>query len=88
MKEATFSIHYPYGMHARPATILVAKANAFKCKVILTYRANAVNMKSIMGVMSQGIPAKTPFKVTCDGIDEDAAIQAIAGAIEDINSNL
>ncbi|HAQ57234.1 MAG TPA: phosphocarrier protein HPr [Acholeplasmatales bacterium] len=88
MKEATFSIHYPYGMHARPATVLVAKANTFKSRITLTYRGNAVNMKSIMGVMSQGIPAKTPFKVAAEGVDEEAAILAIAGAIEDINSNL
>jgi len=88
MKEATFTITYPYGMHARPATLLVARANSFKCRISLHYRGNAVNMKSIMGVMSQGIPAKTPFKVVADGVDEDTAIAALAKTVDDINTTL
>lgn len=88
MKEAEFAIRYPYGMHARPATILVARANAFKCRVTISYRKETVNMKSIMGVMSLGIPAKTPFRVVADGPDEEAAIHAIALAVEDINASL
>ena len=36
-----------------------------------------VNMKSIMGVMSLGIPTQSTVTITCDGEDEESAIDAI-----------
>ncbi len=88
MIEAVFKITYPYGMHARPATVLVAKANSFQSRMTLVYKDNRVNLKSIMGVMSQGIPRFGEFRVIADGRDEVQAMDAIRRTIEDINSNL
>ena len=34
-------------------------------------------MKSIMGVMSLGIPTQSEITITCEGEDEDVAIQTI-----------
>ena len=64
-------------MHARPATIAVNAASQCKSDVNVSYKGRSVNMKSIMGVMSLGIPTQSEITITCEGEDEEAAIQAI-----------
>lgn len=85
MMESTYKIHYPNGVHARPATMLVLKASSFQANIYMTYKDVSVNMKSIMGVLSLSIPQGHPFKVTCSGVDEEEALLAIGRAIQEIN---
>ena len=77
MKEITVTVVDPVGLHARPATVAVNAASKFKCDVKVAFKERAVNMKSIMGVMSLGIPTQSEVTITCDGEDEDAAIEKI-----------
>ena len=46
-----YKITYENGLHARPATRLVSKANSFQSEMILEFNDRKVNLKSIMGVM-------------------------------------
>lgn len=85
MVESTFKIAYPHGLHARPATQLVSKANAFQSRVILTYQGKSVNMKSIMGVLSLSVPEQVTFKIQVDGLDEEACLSALKSLINEIN---
>jgi phosphocarrier protein len=85
MIEANFRITYPYGLHARPATMLVSAASSYASKMIMEYRDTRITMKSIMGVLSLAVPANVNFKVTFDGEDEGEAFQAIEKIIADIN---
>ena len=75
--EKIFKITDETGLHARPATVAVNAASKFKSEVKVTYKDRSVNMKSIMGVMSLGIPTQSEITITCDGEDEDVAIQTI-----------
>ncbi len=77
MKEIKVVVIDPVGLHARPATVAVNAASKFKSEVKVTYKDRSVNMKSIMGVMSLGIPTQSEITITCDGEDEDVAIQTI-----------
>ena len=77
MKELRTVIIEPVGLHARPATIAVNAASKFKCDISLTYMDKTVNMKSIMGVMSLSAPTQAEVIITCEGEDEDVAIQTI-----------
>ncbi len=77
MKEIKVTVVDPVGLHARPATVAVNAASKFKSDVKVSYKDRAVNMKSIMGVMSLGIPTQSEITITCDGEDEDVAIQTI-----------
>lgn len=77
MKNITVTVVDPVGLHARPATVAVNAASKFKCDVEVAYKGRNVNMKSIMGVMSLGIPTQSEITITCDGDDEEVAIQAI-----------
>ena len=83
MKEQTFTITDDTGIHARPATLLVNKAGQYESDVQMHYNGKTVNLKSIMGVMSLGVPKGAEIKVTCEGPDEDEAIEGVAAAIRE-----
>ena len=85
MIETKFKITYPFGLHARPATMLVGKANSFQCDMVLECDDRRINMKSIMGVLSLGIPQNKVFKIIFSGADERQAQEAITRIIADIN---
>ena len=77
MKEIKVVVVDPVGLHARPATVAVNAASKFKSDVKVAFKDRAVNMKSIMGVMSLGIPTQSEITITCEGEDEEVAIQTI-----------
>lgn len=77
MKEIKVVVIDPVGLHARPATVAVNAASKFKSDVKVTYKERSVNMKSIMGVMSLGIPTQSEIVISCEGEDEEVAIQTI-----------
>lgn len=77
MKQITVKVVDPVGLHARPATIAVNVASKCKSDVNISYNGRSVNMKSIMGVMSLGIPTASEITITCEGEDEEQAIQQI-----------
>lgn len=85
MIEYKYKIVYRNGLHARPATTLVSKANSYKAEMIIECDDRRVNLKSIMGVLSLGIPANKPFKITFTGPDEEEAFKAISRVLADIN---
>ncbi|MDP2813969.1 MAG: HPr family phosphocarrier protein [Erysipelotrichaceae bacterium] len=77
MKQITVLVVDPVGLHARPATVAVNAASKFKCEVKVSFKGRSVNMKSIMGVMSLGIPTQSEITITCEGDDEEVAINTI-----------
>jgi len=79
-----FTITFEQGLHARPATLLVNKANEFECDVLLPYKETTVDFKSIMGVLSLGVSKGSEISVTTSGIDEEAALNGIGKMITDL----
>ena len=45
------------GLHARPATFFIQKANEYKSSIWVEKEERRVNAKSLLGVLSLGIPA-------------------------------
>ena len=62
-----YKITYENGLHARPATKLVSKANSFQSEMILEFNERKVHLKSIMGVMSLGVQENKNIKFTFNG---------------------
>ncbi|MCR5300276.1 MAG: HPr family phosphocarrier protein [Erysipelotrichaceae bacterium] len=85
MKELKTVVIDSVGLHARPATISVNIANRFKSQVSITYDDHTVNMKSILGVMSLGIPSQAEITITCEGEDEELAIETISSILKEQN---
>ncbi|ROL58931.1 HPr family phosphocarrier protein [Bacteroidetes/Chlorobi group bacterium MS-B_bin-24] len=68
----------PAGMHTRPAAEVVKVASRFKSKIFLEVDGYSVNAKSIIGLMTLPAVQGTKVKIIAEGIDEDAATDAIA----------
>jgi phosphocarrier protein len=85
MKEAT--VNNQVGLHARPATFFIQKANEFKCSIWVEKDERRVNAKSLLGVLSLGIVKGTAINLIADGADEkeavDALVELISGNFED-----
>ncbi len=81
MKETTVSNQV--GLHARPATFFIQKANEFKSSIWVEKDERRVNAKSLLGVLSLGIVKGTVINLIADGPDEEAAVNAL---VELINS--
>lgn len=65
------------GLHARPATFFIQKANEFKSSIWVEKEERRVNAKSLLGVLSLGILGGTSIKVIADGADENDAVDAL-----------
>jgi len=70
------------GLHARPATFFIQKANEFKSSIWVEKEERRVNAKSLLGVLSLGIIKGTAITSIADGADEDAAIATLAELID------
>ncbi|MDN7242951.1 HPr family phosphocarrier protein [Planococcus sp. N028] len=77
MIEKSYKITSPEGLHARPASALVAAVSPFSADVKLGYKEKQVNMKSIMGVMSLGIAMGGEILVSADGSDEESLMAKV-----------
>ena len=69
------------GLHARPATFFIQKANAYKCSVWVEKEDRKVNAKSLLGVLSLGIAQGMTIKLTADGSDEVEALDGLEALV-------
>ena len=65
------------GLHARPATFFIQKANEFKSSIWVEKEERRVNATSLLGVLSLGIVGGTTIRVIADGQDEETAVEAL-----------
>ncbi len=82
MKEVT--VNNQVGLHARPATFFIQKANEFKCSIWVEKDERRVNAKSLLGVLSLGVVKGTTINLIADGVDEKEAVDAL---VELFNNN-
>ena len=82
MKEVT--VNNQVGLHARPATFFIQKANEFKSSIWVEKDERRVNAKSLLGVLSLGVVKGPTINLIADGLDEKEAVDAL---VELFNSN-
>ena len=70
------------GLHARPATFFIQKANEFKSSIWIEKEERRVNAKSLLGILSLGIVGGTTIKVIADGSDEQVAVEALVELVD------
>ncbi|KXS47714.1 MULTISPECIES: HPr family phosphocarrier protein [Halanaerobium] len=80
--EKKVTITNETGLHARPASQFVKKADKFKSKIEIVFGEKEVNAKSIMGVMSLGISQGTEIILKAEGEDEEEAINKLESFIK------
>lgn len=69
------------GLHARPATFFIQKANEFKASIWVEKDERKVNAKSLLGVLSLGITKGTTVNIIADGSDEEAAVNTLVDLV-------
>ena len=70
------------GLHARPATFFIQKANAYKSSIWIEKDERKVNAKSLLGVLSLGIAKGMTISIIADGQDESSAIDGLVELIQ------
>jgi phosphocarrier protein HPr len=73
-------IHHKLGLHARPAAMFVKTAAKFSSRITLENLSRGtqpVNAKSILGVLSAGVKRDEQIRITAEGTDEVAAVNAL-----------
>lgn len=77
MYTQEITVNNEVGLHARPATFFIQKANEFKSGIWLEKDERRVNAKSLLGVLSLGIVKGTTITLLADGADEKEAVTAL-----------
>ena len=77
MKEITYTLKDPLGIHARPAGLLVRLAGKYKCDIQIGSPAKMVNAKRIIGVMALTMKQGDEVTLSFSGDDEEEAAVAL-----------
>ena len=80
VKEVT--VQNQVGLHARPATFFIQKANEFKSSIWVEKDERRVNATSLLGVLSLGIVGGTTIKIIADGSDEESSVESLVKLVE------
>ncbi len=77
MINRNVTIQNAVGLHARPATFFIQKANAYKSSIWVECNERKVNAKSLLGVLSMGIVKDMTITLIADGSDEEEALDGL-----------
>lgn len=82
MTTKTIKVTNTVGLHARPATLFIQKANEYRSSLWIERGDRRVNAKSLLGVLSLGITKDTEIGIIADGPDEEFAIDGLVEIIQ------
>lgn len=82
MYTQEITVNNEVGLHARPATFFIQKANEFKSGIWVEKDDRRVNAKSLLGVLSMAITSGTVVTLIGDGPDEETAVKTLAKMLE------
>lgn len=78
MTSRIVTIQNNVGLHARPATFFIQKANTYRSSIWVEKDDRRVNAKSLLGVLSLGIVQGMSITLIADGSDEEQALEGLA----------
>ena len=70
------------GLHARPATFFIQKANEYKSSIWVEKEERRVNAKSLLGILSLGIVGGAKIRIIADGSDEQLSVDGLVKLVE------
>ncbi len=83
MREFTYVIKDPVGLHARPAGLLVKKAGEFTSRITIESGGKSAEAKKLIMLMGLGIKQGAEGVCRIEGEDEDAAHDALVKFFEE-----
>jgi phosphocarrier protein len=69
------------GLHARPAALIRQTAQGFKSKSQLHFAGKSATCDSLIGLMGLAVGEQAEVRVSCQGPDAEAALQALLTAL-------
>ena len=81
MLAKNITIQNTVGLHARPATFFIQKANSYKSSIWIENSDRRANAKSLLGVLSLGIAKGDIITILADGADEQEAVDGLVDLI-------
>jgi phosphocarrier protein HPr len=76
--EREIQVTNKWGLHARPAAMLVQTASRFKSEIRLKKEDVEANAKSILSVMMLAAEVGSRVTIKADGEDEEQAVETLA----------
>lgn len=83
MKEFTYTVKDPIGIHARPAGLLVRNAAAFSSEVSLECGGKTADAKRLFSIMGLGVKNGDTITVKTEGKDETEAAELLRKFFEE-----
>ena len=71
----------PSGLHLRPAGNLCKEALKYDSKINIIFKDATANAKSVLSVLATCVKCGDIIKITCDGRDENEALEALKSLI-------
>ena len=81
MTSRSVTIQNNVGLHARPATFFIQKANTYRSSIWVEKDDRRVNAKSLLGVLSLGIVQGMSITLIADGADEEQALDGLSALV-------
>lgn len=83
MKEITYTITDPNGIHARPAGVLVKTLKGYNSSVTISKDEKSVDMKKLLALMGMGIKQGDTVKIQIEGDDEEACAAELEKSLKE-----
>lgn len=84
MKKFKYTIKDQYGIHAKPASILVHKAQELESDITITRGERTANAKKVYTLMSLAVKCGDTILVTVEGETEEADAEALRELLTEI----
>lgn len=81
MIKKDVTIQNEKGLHARPATFFIQKANSYRCSIWVENSDRKANAKSLLGVLSLAVSKGDVVTLIADGTDEQEAVEGLSALI-------
>jgi len=82
MIKNNVSIKNEMGLTARAAATFVQHTNRYACDIFIHKDDAMIDAKSIMGIISLGIRKGAEITITCEGIDENRAMEDLVEIVK------
>lgn len=82
----SFIVQNSYGIHARPARLIVETASKFQSEILLEKNGEVINAKSIMGILMLEARKDSELILRIQGVDEGLAMGALTEVFERITT--
>lgn len=81
MISQKITVSNPSGLHLRPAGNLCNEAIKYKSRIEFLFSGGSANAKSVLSVLGACVKCGDEIELICDGIDEQAAMEALTSVI-------